>query len=116
VGIAAFTGGLWLLWRSHADLGHNWSAKLSIAAEPSLVTRGVFRYIRHPMYASHVLWAIAQALLIQNWIAGLASLVVFLPLYLLRVPHEEDMMLKQFGDQYRAYMDRTGGVIPRLCR
>jgi protein-S-isoprenylcysteine O-methyltransferase Ste14 len=68
------------------------------------------------MYASHVLWAIAQALLIQNWIAGLASLVVFLPLYLLRVPHEEDMMLKQFGDQYRAYMDRTGGVIPRLCR
>ena len=59
---------------------------------------------------------VAQALLLQNWIAGWAGLVSFLPLYLLRVPREERMMLDKFGETYRAYMGRTGRVFPRLGR
>ncbi len=116
VGAVVFVAALWLLWRSHADLGRNWSPTLEIAEGHSLVTQGVFRHIRHPMYAAHGLWGIAQALLLQNWIAGLGSLVVFIPLYLLRVPREEQMMLEQFGEEYRSYMSRTGRVIPRLWR
>jgi len=64
------------------------------------------------MYAAFWLWGIAQALLLQNWIAGLANLASFLPMYLLRVPREEQMMLEQFGEEYRLYMNRTGRVIP----
>jgi protein-S-isoprenylcysteine O-methyltransferase Ste14 len=103
---------LWLFWRSHADLGRNWSPSLEIGDQHTLVTQGVYQVIRHPMYASQWLWSIAQILLLQNWIAGPASLVFFLPLYLGRVPQEEQMMLDHFGDAYRAYMDRTGRVIP----
>lgn len=114
VGAVTFASALWLLWRSHADLGRNWSITTEIKERHALVTNGVFRHIRHPMYAAHLLWGIAQALLIQNWIAGLGSLVVFLPLYLLRVPHEERMMLEQFGEEYCLYMNRTGRVIPRF--
>ena len=114
VGAAIFVAALWLLWRSHADLGHNFSPELKIKEEHSLVTRGIFSYIRHPMYAAHFLWAIAQALLLQNWIAGLAFLVSFIPLYMLRVPREEQMMLEQFGDEYREYIARTGRIIPFL--
>jgi protein-S-isoprenylcysteine O-methyltransferase Ste14 len=66
------------------------------------------------MYASMWLWGVAQALLLQNWVAGWAGLVSFLPLYLLRVPREERMMLDEFGGEYRAYMDRTDRVVPRL--
>jgi len=68
------------------------------------------------MYSAHWLWGIAQALLIHNWIAGLASLVILLPLYLLRVKREEQMMLEQFGEEYRSYISRTGKVIPRFWR
>ena len=82
----------------------------------ALVTNGVYRHIRHPMYAAHLLWGIGQALLIQNWVAGLGGLVVFIPLDLLRAPPEERMMLEQFGEEYRSYMERTGGIIPRLWR
>ena len=114
VGAATFVIALWLLWRSHADLGRSWSVTVEIKERHALVTNGIFRYIRHPMYAAHGLWGIAQALLIQNWLAGLASLVVFLPLYLLRVSCEERMMLEQFGEEYRLYMNRTGRVIPRF--
>jgi protein-S-isoprenylcysteine O-methyltransferase Ste14 len=115
-GTAAFAAALVLLWRSHADLGLNWSATLRIRSGHCLVTRGIYRDIRHPMYAAHLLWAVAQGLLLANWLAGWAFLAVFVPFYLLRVPHEEKMMLDQFGDEYRAYMARTGRLIPRLRR
>ncbi len=115
-GAPVFAVALWLLWRSHADLGRNWSARVEIREGQSLVTDGVFRHIRHPMYAAHWLWAMAQALLLQNWIAGPALLATFLPLYLVRVPREEQMMLEQFGEEYRSYMSRTGRIMPRLSR
>ncbi len=113
-GIVIFAFGLWLLWRSHTDLGRNWTTHLEIREEHTLVTNGVFRYIRHPMYAAHFVWGIAQILMLQNWIAGLSMLVGMLPLYLRRVPREEAMMIEQFGDDYRTYMQQTGRIFPRL--
>jgi protein-S-isoprenylcysteine O-methyltransferase Ste14 len=114
IGVITFMVGLWLLWRSHADLGRNWRVTTEITEGHKLVTTGVFRYIRHPMYSAHFLWGIAQVLLIHNWIAGLASLIVMLPMYLLRVRREERMMLDEFGEDYRKYMKQTARLIPRL--
>ena len=114
VGMIILAMAVWLFWRSHADLGRNWSPSLELREGHELVTEGVYRSVRHPMYSSMWLWGVAQALLLQNWIAGWVSLVMFMPLYLLRVPREERMMLDEFGEEYRAYMDRTGRVIPRL--
>ncbi len=114
VGATTYVVALGLLWRSHVDLGRNWSAMLEIRKEHTLVTQGTYRTVRHPMYAAHWLWVIAQPLLLQNWIAGPPALAVFLLLYLLRAPREEQMMLDRFGAQYRLYMNRTGRVIPRL--
>ena len=115
-GILIFALAIWLLWRSHADLGINWRVTTELREKHTLVTSGVFKYIRHPMYSAHWLWGIAQILLIHNWIAGLASLVIIIPLYILRVRREEQMMLKQFGEEYRAYMSQTGRILPRLLR
>jgi len=112
-GAASGAVGLWLLWRSHTDLGQNWSESLQIKEEHQLVTSGIYRHIRHPMYAFGWLFGIAQALLLQNWIAGLSGLASFAVLYFLRVPREEQMMLDQFGEEYQSYMKRTGRVIPR---
>ena len=112
VGTALLALAVWLFWRSHTDLGRNWSPSLQIREGHTLVTNGVYRSIRHPMYASIWLWGVAQALVLQNWIAGWASLVLFLPMYVLRVPREEQMMLEQFGEAYRVYMNQTGRVIP----
>ncbi len=116
IGTAVFAMALLLLWRSHADLGRNWSAILQIKQEHSLVTNGVYCYIRHPMYTAHLLWAIAQGLLLANWLAGWAFLVAFVPLYLIRAPKEERMMLEQFEEQYRQYINRTGRIIPRFWK
>ena len=114
IGVAIFAGTVALLWRANTDLGRNWSPKIDIREGQALVTSGVFHYIRHPIYAGMWLWAIAQPLLLQNWIAGFALLVLFIPLYFIRMPREEQMMLEHFGDEYGAYMKRTGRVFPRL--
>lgn len=114
IGATILASAVWLFWRSHADLGRNWSPSLQLREEHQLVTTGVYRSIRHPMYASQWLWSVAHPLLLQNWIARWSSLLLFLPLYLSRVPREEQMMLERFGEAYRAYMRRTGCVIPRL--
>jgi len=114
IGTVVFAMALFLLWRSHVDLGRNWSATLQIRREHSLVTDGIYCYIRHPMYAAHLLWAIAQGLLLENWLAGWAFLVISVPFYLLRVPKEEKLMLEQFGQEYRQYISRTGRIIPYL--
>lgn len=115
-GAAVFVYAVWLLRRSHVDLGSNFSPKLEVRPEHSLVTDGVYRRVRHPMYTAHLLWAVAQLLLFQNWIAGPAFLLTFIPLLLFRIPREEHMMRELFGDDYAAYMDRTGRLFPRLKR
>ena len=114
VGTPIFAAALLLLWRSHADLGRNWSARLKIRQGHTLVTAGVYRYMRHPMYAAHWLWAIAQGLLLENWLAGWLFLVIVVPFCLIRMPREEQMMLERFGDEYSLYMSQTGRLIPRL--
>ena len=68
---------LWLFWRSHADLGKNWSVSLEVRQGHQLIKHGVYRSIRHPMYASIWLWCLAQGLLLENWLAGWYALVAF---------------------------------------
>lgn len=116
LGSIIFASAIWLLWRSHVDLGKNWTPTLGIREDHQLVTDGVFKHVRHPMYAAHILWGIAAALMLHNWIAGFAFLVIAVAQYLSRVNAEEQMMLEQFGEQYESYMQRTGRIIPRLER
>lgn len=116
LGVAVFVGALWLFWRSHADLGCNFSPTLQVRANHTLVISGVYRRVRHPMYAAQWLWGIAQALSVHNWVAGFPGLALSVLLYLLRVPREERMMAEHFGDRYRSYMGQTGRLLPRPRR
>lgn len=114
LGTVLFAAAVWILWRAHADLGMNWSASLQLREQHELVTGGIYASIRHPIYAAHWLWVIAQALLIPNWLVGFAGLATFPFIYFYRIPREEQMMLDRFGDAYREYLGRTGRVLPRL--
>jgi protein-S-isoprenylcysteine O-methyltransferase Ste14 len=112
LGTGTFAVALVGFYRTHRDLGRFWSVTLEIRQTHQLVTTGVYRYVRHPMYAAFFLWAVAQALLLPNWVAGAAGLVGFGTLFALRVGHEERMMEAAFGDAWRAYAARTWRVVP----
>ncbi|MEM8536768.1 MAG: protein-S-isoprenylcysteine O-methyltransferase [Pseudomonadota bacterium] len=104
--------GCFVFWRAHADLGNNWSAHLELQTTHALVTRGIYRHMRHPMYVAIFLITIAQAVLIENIIGGLSGFVTFTALYLLRINGEEAMMADKFGADWTQYASRT----PRFGR
>jgi protein-S-isoprenylcysteine O-methyltransferase Ste14 len=111
-GVLALALGLWLFYRSHADLGRNWSITLEVRERHVLITRGIYSRIRHPMYLALFLYSAGMALVLPNWVAGPAYLVSFGLLFVLRIDREERMMLEEFGPDYQAYMARTKRLVP----
>lgn len=105
---------LWLFWRSHSDLGRNWSPGLEVRDGHRLITQGIYAYVRHPMYAAMWISVFTQPLLLHNWIAGVLIIPAFIAMWIFRIPKEEAMMCKQFGEQYKDYQTRTGRVIPQF--
>ena len=111
-GTACLALGLWVFHRSHADLGTNWSVTLEIRESHRLVTHGIYRAVRHPMYTALLLYSVGQALVVPNWLAGPANLIALVALVMLRLPAEERLMLDTFGGEYAAYMSRTKRLLP----
>ena len=111
-GTVCLTLGLWLFHLSHADLGGNWSITLEVREDHRLVTQGVYRRIRHPMYTALLLYSVGQALVLPNYVAGLSSFVAMALLVALRIGPEERMMLEEFGKDYQEYMAVTKRLVP----
>lgn len=114
LGAALFALSLWLFRRSHKDLGRQWSAALEVRQDHQVVRNGVYRTIRHPMYASFWLWAAAQAFLLPNFMASLSGLVAVAILFFTRIGFEERMLIEAFGEDYRRYMQETKRIIPGI--
>ena len=111
-GILCLALGLWLFHRSHADLGPNWSITLELREKHQLVTQGIYRHVRHPMYSALLLYSLGQALVLPNWVAGPSYGVAFGLLFALRVGPEERMMREEFGKDYAASVARTRRLVP----
>ncbi len=114
VGAMLYVWGLWLLHRTNGDLGRQWSPSLELKDDHRLVTEGIYRRIRHPMYLSLLIFAGGQTLALPNYVAGPAALVAMLVLIAFRLRAEERMMIEAFGDEYKAYRKRTNRLIPGL--
>ncbi len=99
-------------WTQRA-LGTEWSPQLQLRAEHHLVTTGPYARIRHPLYTAMIGLGTAFALISANGVFALLDIVAIAGL-LIRVPREEQMMLDEFKDAYRDYMNRTGRFWPRL--
>jgi protein-S-isoprenylcysteine O-methyltransferase Ste14 len=104
--------GLWLFHRSHADLGTNWSITLELRERHQLVTSGVYRWVRHPMYLGLLIYSVGQALVLPNWLAGPSYGVAMALLFAFRVGPEERLMLEEFGKDYEAYQATTKRLVP----
>jgi protein-S-isoprenylcysteine O-methyltransferase Ste14 len=111
-GVGCLLLSFWVFHRSHADLGTNWSRTLELRENHRLVTRGVYRSIRHPMYTGIYLYAVAQGLLLPNWIAGPACFAAFTVMFACRLCAEERMMVDRFGEDYERYRGRTKRLVP----
>src|SRR3954453_23407970 len=97
---------LWARWH----LGRNWSYRPALKADHELITSGPYRVVRHPIYTG-ILLACIGSLLVTNWSLLVIALLVF-AVFAGRSYTEEQLMLRQFPDQYPAYKKRTWALIP----
>jgi protein-S-isoprenylcysteine O-methyltransferase Ste14 len=112
VGFVIGLAGLGLWTWTQAALGAMWSAQLQLREQHHLVTTGPYARIRHPLYTAMCIWSTGVALVTANWIfVALAVMVVAGSC--IRAPREEQMMIEQFGDEYREYIKRTGKFLPK---
>ena len=114
-GILFLAGDLLFFWTRRA-LGENWSPVKGVDQSLHLVTRGPYRFIRHPMYAAMFLVTGGMFLLAANLLVGIPYLLAVTAMYLKWVGSEETSLLAEYGAEYREYSRQTGRLLPRLGR
>lgn len=112
LGAGISTVALVLLGLVHRDLGKEFSTGLEVQVAGSLITTGVYKWMRHPMYTVYVLLMVGGGLLSNHGGFFLFSVTIILSLMILRVPYEEAMLAREFGDQWAEYAQDTGRFLP----
>ena len=111
--VGAIAGSL-LVWTLR-NLGKNLTDTVVTRREHTLVTRGPYRWVRHPFYDAVALSVVANSLAAANWFLLLTGGLLFM-LMVVRTPTEEEKLRSRFGDPYRAYIERTGRFLPKIGR
>jgi protein-S-isoprenylcysteine O-methyltransferase Ste14 len=113
IALILFILGLIIRFIAQQTLSRSWSFTLETSETHKLVRNGIYSITRHPIYLSLIFWAIAQPVLLQNYIAGFGGAVAVILIWLIRVPREEELLLERFGDEYRDYMVQTGRLFTK---
>lgn len=95
------------------SLGDNITDTVIIRQKAQLVTRGPYRWIRHPLYSFGSLFFGGMLLMTSNLLIAVLGITALAMLWR-RTPKEEARLVERFGEEYRAYMERTGRFIPRV--
>jgi len=109
IGLLAIALMIWV----ELELGRQFSPQLQLRQEHQLITSGPYSRVRHPLYTALIAYGLSLALVSANWFFVAFFILSMFGLFL-RVPKEERMMLDQFGDQYRTYMQHTGRFFPKV--
>lgn len=78
-----------------------------------LVQNGPFAIVRHPLYISYILILVGLSFILLTYWLLIPSLAVVAGIYP-TAKTEEEMLIRQFGDEYRQYQRRVGMFFPRL--
>jgi protein-S-isoprenylcysteine O-methyltransferase Ste14 len=112
VGLAMLPALYWVV----STLGKNISETVLTKDDHQLVTAGPYRWVRHPLYAVATISFLALGIVAANWFIVAMAVIIIIGMAAFVIPREEAHLLSKFGDRYRAYMERTGALAPRLKR
>jgi protein-S-isoprenylcysteine O-methyltransferase Ste14 len=110
-GLALICFGLGLLFVAAGTLRRSYSSTLVVREGHELVTHGVYRHIRHPIYLGALMVCLGIPVYTSS-LPGLLIMSLLIPLILNRIRIEERMLVEHFGKEYRAYQTATRTLIP----
>jgi protein-S-isoprenylcysteine O-methyltransferase Ste14 len=88
------------------ELGHRFSVFVALQPDHRLKTDGFYRFVRHPSYLGALVAMAGWALVFRSVIGLLLTAAMCLPI-IARIRAEEEFLVLEFGDQYRAYEQQT---------
>ena len=111
--ISAFTLGL-VIFLLGTFVYFKWEIHWHKTFHGQLVTDGVFRYIRHPHYTSLLMVGFGLAFFFNSF-AALVIAVIAIPIMIWSVLDEEKLLIKQYGEEYKKFMEKTPWrMIPKV--
>lgn len=96
-------------------LKHNWANQVIIYHNHTLVTKGVYKLVRHPLYASIIWMLLGGCFVYTNYIALTSVLVVFIPMMYYRAKQEERLLHSEFPE-YISYKNKVWMLFPKLFK
>ncbi len=111
VGTVLFTIGLTVAILGRTQLGDNWSdiETAQVLEKQRVVSRGLYRFIRHPIYTGDLLLLCGLELALNNWLV--LGVIVLMPIVLRKAVQEETMLMDEL-EGYGEYCTTTKRFIP----
>ncbi|MHC4598344.1 MAG: methyltransferase family protein [Planctomycetota bacterium] len=111
IGLFLFIGGLSLMIVSQATLWKNYSGFVVIKKDHRLITHGIYRYTRNPIYLGAFIGITGLSVYAASWL-GFLVMMVLVPITLNRIRLEEELLADEFKQAYQSYIERTKRLIP----
>lgn len=115
VAIGLVAAGLALRAAAMAQLGVRFSPQVALQSGHELETGGVYSRVRHPGYLGALVSSLGAALTFESAF-GLIPIALLIPALAARVAREDRLLETRFGNSFRSWRLRTGGLLPRLRR
>jgi protein-S-isoprenylcysteine O-methyltransferase Ste14 len=109
IGLLCVFGIYWLF----SSIGSGITPTSATRTQHTLVTRGPYRWVRHPLYTVGSSFIVSFGMMADNWFVAALGILAFIAMAS-RTPKEEANLIEKFGDDYRNYMKRTGAFFPKF--
>ena len=113
IGLGLMILGALVAISSRARLGRNWSANVQLKQDHELITSGIYRVVRHPIYTGLLALFLGDAIMVGDW-RGLLAVAIVLASFWRKPRLEETWLAQHFGEPYRLYQARTKALIPMV--
>jgi protein-S-isoprenylcysteine O-methyltransferase Ste14 len=115
-GIALMVLGLVMTLVAQLEMGASWRVGVDASEATELVTTGVFRWVRNPIFAAMLALSLGLVLAVPNLIACAAFIASLAGIELHVRAVEEPYLTRVHGERYLAYARRVGRFVPGVGR
>ena len=112
IGLLLMVGGtLFRIWAIQT-LGKYFTATVQVQGDQKVISKGPYNFIRHPSYLGAYLAIVGSSVLLHAYMGIIVSIVIMFAAYWYRIKVEERSLVKELGDDYRNYQNKTKKLLP----
>lgn len=93
--------------------GDSFSHYIETEQPRTLVTRGVYAWVRHPSYLGFILYVMGMQILLGNLVIYVMSMAILFRFFLVRIRLEESVLINNlYGEAYKTYAEKVSALVP----